>query len=40
MKHFMDISNHIKKIQEKLRHHVPKENKTDVKNIIAISFNG
>ena len=35
-----DISNHIKNIQEELPHHVPKEKKMDVKNIIAQSFNG
>ena len=35
-----DTSNHIKNIQEELPHHVPKEKKMDVKNIIAQSFNG
>ena len=35
-----DISNHIKNIQEELLHHVPKEKKMHVKNIIARSFNG
>ena len=33
-----DISNHIKNIQEELSHHVPRENKIHVKNIIATSF--
>ena len=33
-----DISNHIKNIQEELSYHVPKENKTQVSNIIATSF--
>ena len=32
------ISNHIKNIQGELSHHVPKENKIHVKNIIATSF--
>ena len=35
-----DISNHTKNIQEELSHHVPKENKIHVKNIIATSFSG
>ena len=33
-----DILNHIKNIQEKLSHHVHKDNKIHVKNIIASSF--
>lgn len=35
-----DILNHIKNIQEKLSHHVHKDNKIHVKNIIASSFRG
>ena len=35
-----DISNHIKNLQHKIPHHVPKDKKALVKDIITSSFNG
>ena len=35
-----DLSNHIKNLQHEIPHHVPKDKKTLVKDIITSSFNG